>query len=439
MLATGCFLLPLLILTAALQERGSTSITVMTGASRLSEDERRVLRDLITAAQAFPEEPASIDAGTGERVAAALREAARSATAVDENLRRYLETAAGALESGDGSGLEEAWRQTRREHLVVIVGPGTVSEEGLPVLHDMEVGLVDRGEHDRWVDALLARLGELERWLPLEPDMRHGAEGLHGSVTVANAALRTGTVAGSIGPGTYLPFDRTRLEELGRADVFWKNLMAVGWYGREVLPVARTVLHRDQHDLATARAHLHYFATRFLMYQFGPQSVEVGGQRRTLREHFGEMWGPLQIAKADTLAILAHDWLVEQGLQPEPVSAENYAMYVTMAFLQSSESHAGHQRAGRLMLSYLREREALAGPFEGTRWRIIPERMQPALRGLAAQIFAIFASGDVTRAQAFVEQYGAPSPTLAPTTAQALERSPWRVPVEFVVTGLETD
>ena len=370
-----------------------------------------------------------------EAAAAALgRAAERAAAAGSPALGAYLEIAGGALLSGEVGELEAAWMAAGSEPFVVILGPAGAGGDGEPPIHHLEIGIPDGAEH-RWVDPLLERMADFERWLPLEAEHRSGPENLRASIVVANAVLRGGSLAGSSGPGQYLPFDRGLRESLGRRDVFWKNLAAEAWYANEVRFVAERSLVEGQRELATAGAHLRFYATRFAMYQLGPQGVWTEAGRVSLREHFGESWGPLQVLKADVLAILAHEWLIEQGLQPAETSGENLAMAITMAFLGAAEELEAHRRAGLVALGTLARRGAMRLDPSGT-WAFEPERVRAVLRELAAEVFAIHASGDRERAEALLARYARPAKAIDGTLRKLTERPPWRVPVEYVVRGL---
>lgn len=391
------------------------AVEVVTDASALPPAERRVLRHLATAARELPaaDSPAADGPVPGE-----LRAAAEQAEAGGlDALAAYLRAVAAAIGGeAPAAAAERLRRAIDGGDLVVALIPAPDDREPTWALR---AGVRDPAEQ-RWVEPWLAGLAEFESWLPAPP--RAAASAVPASrIVIARPAVQGGAAAGSCSASTFLPAARELADEIGRDYLFWKDLAARCWYAGEVAPSAPLVLVPEQARLATAGAHLRFYATRFSTYQLGPQTSPAGdGRRLGLRQRFGEQWGPTVIAKADLLGVLAHEWLIERGLRPADESDENLAMLVVMAFRawrdsEAGEAPPGHAPASRLEIRRLRRSGALTWEPDSDRWRLDLPRARQAVRELAREILDVHARGDVEAARALL----APPPDGDPPEVRA--------------------
>lgn len=330
------------------------------------------------------------------------------------------------------------WSPAPSSSLVTILGGD--SEPAGPL--SLELGLMDADARS-WIEPYLARLDELEASLPLPSGLPDAALGpKRDALVIADVFWRGGARAGSTALSTFLPADRSRAEETGRTYVFWRNLVERRWYEREIAPAVDQVLVPDQRAAATAGAHLRFYATRFTTYQLGPQSAATDGGRAPLREHFGELYGPLVIAKADLLGVLAHEWLIAEGIEPPELSFENLAMLVVMAFRALADVELGEApppHPANLQLSFFRDRGAVELERESGLWRFDPAKLRAAARELVAEILAIHATGDLERGRRLLDRHGAPGEEIAATVARVAALGAPQAEVTFEVTGLEDD
>lgn len=231
------------------------------------------------------------------------------------------------------------WKQPAAD-LVIDLGPGEAASDLEAPLHYLQAGLV---VDTPWLTALGSRLHECEAaLLPLELRNRHP---MRDRVVIAEPALFGGTLeAPKI--TTRLPQDRGRRERLGALTIVWRGPARDRWFETDVRPLAARLLTPSIARKVTARAHLAWYATRWLASQLGARPNKAA---------LGDDHGPLIIAYADVMATLMQLWLVEEGLQPPELAEETVATFVAMTELRHHEARRGdaprrHGKAARIIM-----------------------------------------------------------------------------------------
>jgi hypothetical protein len=416
---------------------GESRLDLASDVSAWARSDREVLLALVDAAREFPASAGDANPRWPSAAAAKLRRAADEGAGLA--LAEYLRAAAGQIEGAPGPPLDPLAYRTLDTPAFALIGPGAAGDSPWQRVRAIAVGVRD-ADDERWVRAYLSSIREFERSLPLPAEFQPGDEPWRAPFVVADLAMRGGTAARSTSPSTTLPLDRTSSPDAPRGWVFWRNAMRDGWYAAEIEPTARLVLADDLRSLATARAHLCFYATRFSTYALGPQRAPAASGAVPLDERFGELHNPLVIAKADLLGVLGQLWLVARGVQPHELSREMLAMLVVMAFRAMQDARAGnapapHEPASALELGWAIDHEALS-VGDDDRWRFDESKLTEAIRSLAGEILRIHARGDVDGARALLERYARPRDEVRRT----LERigtvpKPSCVPF-FRVTGL---
>ncbi|HKE00251.1 MAG TPA: hypothetical protein VKE69_04520 [Planctomycetota bacterium] len=403
----------------------STEVRIESDASKIEPRDRACVSILVQAAHAF---------APGDSPADALLRAVSVAKATKRvTLAEYLRAAI----DGDLAKLDRTEMDDVDPDLVLLSGRAD-GAKGKPDY--LVVGWRDATEH-RWLDAFLEHWAEFGASLPLPAGFSQPEGAPRGTFRIANLFIRGGSVSESTSSSTFLPSDPALRRERGLSGVFWKNVMETAWWRHGVAPTVPLVLIPEQVALPTAAALLRFYATRFTTYELGPQEVQTPAGPVPLAERFGELNDPLGIAKADLLAVLAHEWLIAKGTMPKTTSDENLAMLVVMSFRALQDALDGkapppHEAASALVLNTLRERGAIAIDAEKDRWRVDLAKTRAAVRQLAGEILEVQASGDLARARALVKERGRIGPELRRTLDRVAALPAEKLAPKWIVRGL---
>ena len=406
--------------------------------ARLTDAEQQVRAHLLSAAAALngplpepaagaPTSAATAQEGPEARLrnaAGALRAAAVVSCGPSGTGRAAFLRAAAEVLTGDRSDseLDPLWIALGDVATVPVLAAASLpAESNTAARFTLDIGAVVAGDQ-RWVRAFLGRLAEFERTLPLPAG--YVPRGPYPDrILIADLLVRGGANPTGRPSQTRLPADAARRKELGSHWVFWRNNMRERWFADSIAPAASALLDSEQRPLATADAHLRFYATRFATYQLGPQTVRTATGPHSFEEYFGTWWGPLSIVKADLLGVLAHEWLIGDKLEPAAASTENLVMLVVMNFVALADAENGaapptHRAASNLVLQRLRSRGALTFDDARQTWHVDVDRTRAAARELVAEVLEIHGSGDRERAAALFAQTTAPDPQIM----AALER-----------------
>jgi len=418
-----------------------SSLKIETDVTSLAAGEKACFAALIEAARNFPRRG---EVWSEEKAAAATQAIKRGAEAAEKmghrGLADYLSLVGTSLTSAPIGKLDRAWMGSGSAKLVIVAGPASdVSGTSAP-LTQLHIGLKNETEQ-RWFDYYLSRRTEFERWLPMPRGYMRRDATFKGSYAIADLMMRGGTAAESTSNLTRPPFDQTLRPELGRGNVFWKNMIHHFWYEPEVKLAAARVLVAEQQSMATSHALLNFYSTRFTTYDLGPQLAATEGGAVPLEERFGELHNPLVIAKADILGTLAHEWLIANGRERRQNSQENLAMLVTMSFVALKDALKGaapppHKPASTLILNYCCERKGISFDKRQVKWRIDYAQLRSALRQLIAEVLEIHATGDLARARALLDTHTKIGPELQHTLDQVAALSVVKPVPVYSVRGL---
>jgi N-acyl-D-amino-acid deacylase len=420
--------------------RHSTNLDVTTDVSFLSPGEKDGLAILLEAARHLPPmaRPRTEMSGT---VGPLLRSAADSFHEAGSGpIGDYISAVARRTEGEPEVRVPDVYDQTREGRLLVLFSPDAEEDPEVSPYHGFELGVL--AEENRWLTTLQDELDVFESSLPLPADVTTYLGEARDRVAIADIALRAGSLAPSshMHSSTPSPWDNPGTP--GRTWIAWKNLLRERWYAGEVEPSARLVLTPAGADRVTARSHLLFFATRFCSYQIGAREIERDGEAVPVRDALGEAFGPLVVAKADLVSVLAQEWLVDRGVLPRESLEESHATLVTMCFRALYDSAylgmaPAHTPASLLILGWLRSREALAFGSEARKWEIDDTKISTAVRELTGEILRVFESGDPEEANRLLDTYAFLDAPLADTLGQFHEIPDRVVIPSFHIEGLQ--
>ncbi|MGH7603252.1 MAG: Zn-dependent hydrolase, partial [Gemmatimonadaceae bacterium] len=222
-----------------------------------------------------------------------------------------------------------------------------------------------------------------------------------------------------------LPNDPRIHAEKGTKKMFFKNFMDAR-VNYVVLPVARLLLRADQASLASMDGYLTTTVMHEMSHGLGPAYSRINGKQVDIRESIGPIYSGLEEAKADIVGLYGLDWLMNKGVLPKSKAREYYASHVAGIFrtvrFGTAEAHA---KAEMMEFNYFVEQGAITRDAKTGRYAIDFVKFPVAVASLAKELLTIEATGNRTRAEAWMTKYG----TMPPTLKTALDKT-GSVPVD---------
>ena len=377
------------------------------------------------------------------RAAAALRAAA--SLAEDAGLRRYLTLRAAALETDDYRPSDVAWMQMRTNPLDIVVGPVETYEDALAggkAAHEAYVLVRDAAWSAR-LQQYAALLPELQRGLPVPDAYRAETPGSDADLAAYDAVYYAGDAnAGSKTIAINLPNDETVQLEYGSRRLQLKNAMQAK-FDRILVPLANVLLTPEQAGLVTFEAFFGNTMFHEVAHGLGIKNTvagTTGAPVRTVREALLDHASAVEEGKADVLGLYMVERLIAGGQWTDATLEQHYATFIASIFRSIRFGTASaHGRANLVRLNFFAEQGAVSVRDDG-RWSVDTARMPEAVRALAARLLMLQGDGDYAAVDAFVTQYGQPTPALDAALARIAAAG---IPVDVVfeqglgVLGLE--
>ena len=345
-----------------------------------------------------------------QRAARYLREAARFAQ--DGGLRAYLLARADALETDDYQPSDLAWMDMRTNPLDVVIGPIETYEDalgGFKAAHEAYVLVKDPAWSER-LAGYAALLPELQRGLPVPDAYKAETPGADADLGAYDVIYAAGDAnAGSKTIAINLPNDEQVQLEKGSRRLQLKNAMRAK-FDRILLPIADELIAPEQRDAVTFEAFFGNTMFHEVAHGLGIKNT-VGGQG-TVREALQDHASAVEEGKADVLGLYMVQSLIERGAWDEATLLEHQVTFVASIFrsIRFGASSA-HGRANLVRFNFFLEQGAIEPAEDGT-WRVVPEKMGPAVAALSERILTLQGDGDYDATDAFVREYGRTTPDL---------------------------
>ena len=370
------------------------------------------------------------------RAAAHLRAAA--ALSQDSAFARYLRLRADALLTDEYRESDLAWMDLEDNPLDLVIGPIETYEDGLAgykASHEAYV-LVKDPEWSGRLQRYAALLPALQRGLPVDDAYKAEAPGADpgsspgqalGVYDVVYAAGEAN--AGSKTIAINLPNEESVQLEEGSRRLQLKNAMRAK-FDRILVPIADVLLAEDQRDLVTFDAFFGNTMFHEVAHGLGIKNT-VGGVG-TVRAALQDRAGAIEEGKADVLGLYMVEQLIERGEWDEATLDEHYVTFVASVFRSIRFGAASaHGRANLVRFNVFRERGAVVPEStpEGEVWRVVPEKMGPAVEALARRLLTLQGDGDYDAVDGFVRRYGRMSGPLTASLDRVAEAG---VPVDIV-------
>lgn len=362
-----------------------------------------------------------------QRAAEQLRRAAELAE--DEELRRYLELRARALLTDDYYESDRAWLEMKTNTIDVIIGPIETYEDqlfGYKAAAEAFVLLKDHTWSQR-LNRYTALLPALQAALPVPDAYKREQPGTDSDLGAYEALYYAGDAnAGAKTIAVNLPNDERVQLEKGTRRLQLKNVMRAK-FEKILLPIANVLIAEDQRPHVTFDAFFGNTMFHEVAHGLGIKHTITG--RGTVREALRDLYTTMEEGKADVLGLYMVTWLIERN-EWEADPMDHYVTFLAGIFRSIRFGAASaHGRANLIRFNFFREQGAfIRNPDTGT-YRVVPERMDAAVRSLSEQILRLQGDGDYAATADFIARYGQIDDTLHADLARIQQAG---IPVDIV-------
>ena len=256
------------------------------------------------------------------------------------------------------------------------------------------------------LNALSARMPELQNMLPGDPANRNFVPGAESDIFSCNVLYCSGyTNAGYKVIGINFPYDAKVQEELGTRTIIFDNIIREK-FNRTVFPVGKFLLEDAEQPHVDGSAFYWLIVFREIAKGLGVKETING--RGTVAEALGNEALAIEKAKSNVLgtwlcALEAEAYHISAIFQKEDVLATFVANTIRSARFGAADPTGV---ANILVYNYLLQNKAIIFNSSAGRYSIDYEKTWSALETLGAEILRIQATGDIDAARACIEKYG---------------------------------
>jgi hypothetical protein len=341
-----------------------------------------------------------------EPAAKDLRDAAE--LSADAAFAKFLRMRADALLSDDYYASDIAWLELKRPKIDIIFAPyETYSDEllGIKATYGAAVMIRDEAESRR-METFQKYVADIQDALPVAAEYRPSKQGLQTPMEVVDAPFRTADLGhGYQAVADNLPNDPKVHAEKGSKKLFFKNFMDAR-VDYVIIPLSHYMMLPDQVAKVSGEGYLLGTIMHEICHGLGPDFAHNGkGEKISIREAIGPIYGGLEEAKADVVGMFALKWLVDHAVLPKEKLQEYYASYVAGNFrtLRFGAAEA-HGQAEMMEFNYYLEHGGVRRLQSG-KYAVDYEKMPGEIETLAKELLEIEGTGDRARAEAWFKQY----------------------------------
>jgi hypothetical protein len=255
-----------------------------------------------------------------------------------------------------------------------------------------------------------AELQGIEDALPIDPALKNPKLGALAPIRVVNEVIAAGDAASGVQTAAFnLPNDERILKEKGSKRVMLKNVQEAK-FERVLLPIARVALSPADRTKVRFDPFFTHILMHELVHGLGPQELEKGGRRTTVRAELGDVYGAIEEAKADVGGLFALQKLLDDGEIDRAMEATLYPTFLASAFrsLRFGIGEA-HGRGMAVQLNWLLDAGAVTARPDGT-FAIDASKAREAVVALTRELMTIQGRGDRAAAKALLERLGVVRP-----------------------------
>jgi len=341
-----------------------------------------------------------------EPAAKDLRDAAELST--DTGFAKFLGLRADALLSDDYYPSDIAWLELKRPKIDIIFAPyETYSDElmGIKATYGAAVMIRDEAESRR-METFQKYVADIQDALPVAAEYRPSKQGLETPMEVVDAPFRTADLGhGYQAVADNLPNDPKVHAEKGSKKLFFKNFMDAR-VDYVIIPLSHYMMLPEQVAKVSGEGYLLGTIMHEICHGLGPDFAHnAKGEKISIREAIGPIYGGLEEAKADVVGMFALKWLVDHGVLPKEKLQEYYASYVAGNFrtLRFGAAEA-HGQAEMMEFNYYLEHGGVRRLQSG-KYAVDYEKMPGEIETLAKELLEIEGTGDRARAEAWFKKY----------------------------------
>jgi hypothetical protein len=341
-----------------------------------------------------------------EPAAKDLRDAAELSS--DAAFAKFLRLRAEALLSDDYYASDIAWMELKRPKIDIVFAPyETYSDElmGIKATYGASVMIRDEAESRR-METFQKYVADIQDALPVAAEWRPSKQGLQTPMEVVDAPFRTADLGhGYQAVADNLPNDPKLHAEKGSKELFFKNFMDAR-VDYVIIPLSHYMMLPEQVAKVSGEGYLLGTIMHEICHGLGPDFAHnARGEKISIREAIGPIYGGLEEAKADVVGMFALKWLVEHGVLPKEKLQEYYASYVAGNFrtLRFGAAEA-HGQAEMMEFNYYLEHGGVRRLQSG-KYVVDYEKMPAEIESLAKELLEIEGTGDRARAEAWFKKY----------------------------------
>ncbi|MFP5329050.1 MAG: dipeptidyl-peptidase 3 family protein [Alphaproteobacteria bacterium] len=339
--------------------------------------------------------------------AARLLEQAAAKTS-NPSLKKFLTLRAKAFRTDDYFESELAWMDLKDTPIEIAIGPYETYTDGLygrKTAFEAFVTLRNPEESAK-LDKYKALLRDMEANLPVEDKYKNFQRGFESPISVVDQVHGGGdNVPGVQTIAFNLPNDERVREAKGAKKVILQNVLGAK-YERILKPMAALVLVPDQAGDVTKAYMFNETLFHELSHSLGPGSIVVGGRKTTVDKGLKELGSGFEEAKADVMGAWNILFMMDRGILPKALRNQIRATYVAGLFraMRFGIGEA-HGQGAAMQYRYLRSKGALVWDEGAQRFRVVPDKIDGAIRDLVADIVRLQANGDYQGVKAFLGKW----------------------------------
>jgi hypothetical protein len=214
-----------------------------------------------------------------------------------------------------------------------------------------------------------------------------------------------------------LPNDERVVAEKGSKRVMLKNVQQAK-FDEVLVPISNLVLAAADRKNVDFEAFFTHTLMHELMHGLGPQGIEVGGRKTTVRLELKDTYGAIEEAKADISGLWALQQLVDKGVLDRSLERTMYTTYLASAFRSVRFGiDEAHGKGQALQLNYLVDAGAFRMAADGTS-SVDAAKVKDAVTALTRELMTLQAEGSYAKAKAILDRLG----VIRPETQRVLDR-----------------
>jgi hypothetical protein len=324
------------------------------------------------------------------------------------SLKQYLQTRAAAFSTNDYYESDLAWMDLRDHKIEVVIGPYEVYEDELfnyKASFESFVSIKDPLESAK-LEHLVKYLPELEKNLPLAEKYKSYICGSESPIVVVQLVFSAGDAKAGIQTLAFnLPNDERVRQKKGSKKVMLKN-MHEAKFNKLLYPIAQVVMDSSQLADVTFEAFLDHTLMHEISHGLGPGLILLNGKPIEINKELKETYSRIEECKADVLGMYNTIFLINKGIYPPSLARPIYATFLAGVFRAVRFGiNEAHGASSAIIYNYLLEKGGYEYNPQSRRVKVNYDRIDQAIRDLAAELLTIEATGDYHGALKLLEKY----------------------------------